>query len=199
MTRAITSIPHKVGVLARLFRLGPLFAIVMSCIATNGYSESMFSREYQIRAAFLFNFAKFTRWPTDASSHADTPLSFCVMGVTPLSLALVQFIAGKRIRGRQATMRRVTNSDEFIDCNVLFIARTEQDAVIRFAHILSDSSVLTVGEIPHFAQKGGVIELLVVENKLRFAINVKAAKRARLKLSSHLLKLAQIVSEGTED
>ena len=167
--------------------------------ASSEFSTHPLSREYQLKAAFLFNFSKFVSWPSEVETVEDASINFCVMGATPLDRALEKFIVGKKVHGREPTMRSIADIDQLRHCHVLFIARSERPAVPGLIDLLRDSSVLTVGETPNFSSNGGIIEFIVVGNKVRFAINNEAAKRAQLVLSSELLKLARIVRESRQE
>lgn len=176
-----------------------LLSAVYVASASSEYPTPPLSREYQLKAAFLFNFAKFVSWPNEVETVEDASLNFCVMGTTPLDRALEKFIAGKKVHGREATLRRIADVTQTSHCHVLFIARSEGQAIPELVELLRDSSVLTVGETPSFSDNGGIIEFIVAGNKVRFAINVGAAQRARLVLSSELLKLARIVRESRQE
>lgn len=176
--------------LERLVLIAVMFAVTVPPATSDEASESAITREHQLKAAYLFNFAKFVKWPTDKN---DDSLNFCMVGYTPIGPALERFMAGKRIQGKTPKIRHAANINQTNDCHVLFISQTEQSATARLAETIRNSSVLTVGETADFAEHGGIIEFTVVANKLRFAVNLEAARRARLVLSSKLLKLAQAV------
>lgn len=199
MARTARTTTQTQGILARLVLLGLLSVIPVPWVFAGESSSSALTREYQFKAAFLYHFTKFIEWPAGVMAQGDTTFSFCVMGSSPLELALDQLIAGKQVRGRMPMIKRVSSIDEIGGCQVLFISRSEHDVVASLVDIPGNSSVLTVGDTPNFAKQGGIIEFIIVNNKLRFVINLEAAKRARLKLSSELLKLAQIVYDSRDD
>ncbi len=150
------------------------------------------AREFRIKAAFIYNFAKFTRWPAGSFADNEAPLEFCIYGEDPFGGAL-DAIAGKIIRGRKVTVRRIAVVEASDGCHLLFIGSSEAGHLTEILATLNDRPVLTVAEMPNFARAGGIIHLTTtVEDKIRFEINTGTAERAGLKLSSKLLSLAEI-------
>ncbi len=153
------------------------------------------SREYLIKAAFLYNFAKFTEWPAGTFPDGSAPLDICVFGEDPFGAAL-DSIAGKAIRGRTVAVHRVASIEEGAACHLLFISASEATRLSGILQSLRDRPVLTIADMPDFARAGGIINLKTnEEEKIRFEINVAIAKRAGLKLSSKLLNLAEITPD----
>ncbi len=154
------------------------------------FSQGSGSAEYQVKAAFIYNFAKFVEWP--AESH-DNVLTLCVLGDGSFRDAL-NTIKGKVIRGKRLHVKRVKSIQDLKDCNILFVASSERDNLSNMIDALNGSSILTVGDTEGFAEQGVIINLYIENNKVRFKVNIEAARRADLKLSSRLLKLAKIVT-----
>ncbi|HZQ91321.1 MAG TPA: YfiR family protein [Terriglobales bacterium] len=152
--------------------------------------------EYEVKAAFLFNFLKFTEWPEESAGGVHAPLTIAVLGRDPFGKTLDQMLADKTVRGRKVVVRRVSSVDEAIACPIIFVGGGNEHRLAELVKALEGRSVLTVGESSGFAQQGGVIALRVEDNKVRFDVNLQAAERARLTLSSQLLKLAHIVNEA---
>ncbi len=198
MTRTTETQTQTKSIIVRQLLFGLFWVVVVPWVVASEFSEFAITKEYQFKAAFLYHFTKFIEWPIGVNDQADTTFGFCIMGFSPLEPALHRLIGDKMVRGLKPTIKRVVDFDEVDRCHVLFISRTEQSAVANFVNILRNSSILTVGETPNFAQQGGIIEFVIVNNKLSFAINIEAAKRMQLKLSSELLKLAEIVYGSTE-
>ena len=149
------------------------------------------SREYLIKAAFLYNFAKFTDWPADAFATPDTPLTICVLGEDPFGAAL-DAIDGKEIKGRTVAIRRLADATGVDACHVIFISASETPRLAAIFQTLRGRPVLTVADIPDFARTGGIINLKTnKEDRIRFDINVGSAQQARLRMSSKLLSLAE--------
>ncbi len=150
------------------------------------------SREYLIKAAFLYNFAKFTEWPAGSFPDSAAPLDVCVFGEDPFGGAL-ESIAGKTIRGRRVAVHRVASSEAAAACHLLFISASEATRLAGILESLRDRPVLTIAEIPGFARSGGIINLKTnSDDRIRFEINAGTAKRVGLRLSSKLLNLAEI-------
>ena len=151
------------------------------------------SNEYQIKAAFLFNFAKFVEWPPATAAPESGPICMCILGRDPFGPALEEVIQGKTVNSRRLQVRRTTRVEQVRSCHVLFISDSERGRLSEALALLRDTSILTVGEMERFVQHGGMIHFLMESNKVRFEINRDAAERAGLKISSKLLQLATIV------
>ena len=151
------------------------------------------SLEYQVKAAFLYNFAKFVTWPEDAFAGGDAPFVFCIIGTDPFGESLEKVLAGRQAAGRKVVVRRGPDLESLGRCHLMFIGEGEDSRVARHLRQASAQPVLTVGETQAFERAGGMIRLVVADKRIRFDINAKAAEEARLKLSSQLLKLARRV------
>ena len=149
-------------------------------------------REYRIKAAFLYNFAKFVEWPSEAFDDEDSTLILGVFGDDPFGAAL-QSLRGKTVRGRRLIIKRFDSLLDLDQCHILFITSSAPQQQQKALESLQGSNVLTVGEMQRFAQMGGIINFVIRKNKLRFEINLDAGKRAGLVISSQLLKLADSV------
>jgi hypothetical protein len=160
--------------------------------APGAQAQTPVDREYQIKAAFLYNFVKFVDWPSEVLPDASDTISICVLREDPVYEAL-ETIKGKAVKGRRLTIRRVDTAKELESCQVAFFGLSEQKRLPQVMRSLQGSSVLTVVEVDRFALFGGIINLVVENNKVRFEINVDRAERARLKLGSQLLSLAKVV------
>ncbi len=161
--------------------------------ASPGYAQS--DREYQIKAAFLYNFTKYVSWPAAKFANEDTPLSFCVIGHDPFGPVLEETMNGKTFKGRAILINRLQAIDDLKQCHLLFVSSSERDRVAQITSSASGAGVLTAGDMDRFTKQGGVINLTKRRNNVRFEINRSAADRAGLNISSRLLKLATIVEE----
>lgn len=151
------------------------------------------AREHRVKVAFIYNFAKFTRWPAGSFADGEAPLEFCIYGEDPFGGAL-DAVAGKTIRGRQVAVRRIAAVEAGAGCHLLFIGASEAGRLTGILAVLKDWPVLTVADMPGFSRAGGIINLKTVEeDRLRFEINTGTARRAGLKISSKLLSLAEII------
>lgn len=155
------------------------------------------AEEEQVKAAFLFNFAKFVEWPAGTSSAIEGPLRLCVMAGGSFEHALREVVRGKLISGHPLLVEHPRDLRGAKDCQVLFFGRWIQDketaAVLRG---LAGAGVLTVGETEDFARRGGIINFVLENNHMGFEINVDAADRAGVKISSKLLSLAKIMRDS---
>ena len=153
--------------------------------------------EYEVKAAFLYNFAKFVEWPSGAFEDADAPIVIGILGKDPFGPILEQTVGGNTAGGRSLKIRQFARiGDGLKRCHILFISRTAPSPPKQVMERIEGSSVLTVGEVDAFCQDGGIVNFVLQQNRVRFEINPDAAARAGLKISSRLLKLARIV--GTE-
>jgi hypothetical protein len=154
------------------------------------------SLEYPVKAAFLFQFARFVEWPEDAA-ESGSPFEICVVGGDPFGAALERAIEGKRVNGRALAVKRFRGLEELRPCPILFVGPEERRLWPAVLDRVGATPTLTVGEGREFVEAGGVIGFLVEDNRVRFAVNVGAAGRSHLRLSSRLLAVAR--STGIED
>ena len=143
-----------------------------------------------LKAAFTLNFAKFTEWPALPSG---APLNLCVVGDEGIAATLTETARGQNIGGHTLAVSRPRDSGSWLTCHVLFIAESETPRSAAGLAGIKAQPVLTISDAKGFAQAGGIIELYVEAGRMRFAINVDAAERAGLRLSSRLLGLAKVV------
>lgn len=143
--------------------------------------------EYEAKAAFLFNFAKFVHWPEPAA--ADEPLRIGILGTNPFGPA-IQALENSTIGGRPVRVLFPTQQDDIRACQVLFISESENSRLNKLLDALAGHPVLTVSDMDNFAARGGMIALLLHNNRIRFKINLQSAQQAGLQLSSKLLSLA---------
>jgi len=154
--------------------------------------------EYELKAAFLFNFAKFIDWPRGSFASPQSPFTICVLGEDPFGRALDEGLRGKAIGNQPFALRRLKDKAEARRCQVVFVSSSETRHLAEIVESLRGANVLLVGDTAGFASSGGTIEFtLDQENRVRFTINTDAADRAGLKFSAKLLALATIVhNEG---
>lgn len=170
-----------------------LAALLYLAAASSIRAQAGTSVEYQIKAAFLFNFAKFVDWPPDAFPSDKSPITLCVFRHDPFGSALDEIIQGKTINNRAILARRTNELPDLKPCQLVFVDKEADKGLSDVLNSLKGTSALVVGESEGFAERGGGIQFFLEDNKLRFAINVDAIQRARLNVSSKLLALARIV------
>ena len=154
--------------------------------------------EYQVKAFFLYNFARYVEWPAESFKSSNDPIVICILGQNPFGGALDQAIAGKVVDGRPFVVRQLSDIQPESNCHILFVNSSERKRFRSMAGRLKGSGVLSVGEIPGFTADGGVINFKLEGGKVRFEIDVDAAGRERLHISSKLLSLAQIAKRAED-
>jgi len=147
--------------------------------------------EYQVKAAFLYNFGRFVQWP----AQEEAVFRICVLGEDPFGSALEETLQDKTVHQRKLLARRIERVEEAPGCQILFVSSSEEGHLRQILAALRGRSVLTVSELPRFAERGGMISFRLENNRVRFDINLGATERARLTVSSQLLKLARIVRD----
>ncbi len=160
-------------------------------LAANAISKEAL-REYDVKAAFLYNFTRFTQWPPGIFRDAHTPLILCVIGENPFGDAL-NAVARKRSNGRPVHVLLDVDTTHIGQCHVAFFAFSERIAIEDHLSRIT-GPVLTVSDIPDFSERGGMIQLNRIGNRIRFEVNLAAARDHNLTISSKLLKLASSVT-----
>jgi hypothetical protein len=152
--------------------------------------------EYQVKATFLLNFARFVEWPVDAFQNKTTPITLCVFRYDPFGHALDDIIRKKLVNNREVVARRISDLRDVKWCQIIFVSSREDQHLSEITDSLKWRSALVVGEGEDFATRGGGIQFFVEGNQLRFAVNLDAVQRVRLRISSTMLMLATIVRDG---
>jgi hypothetical protein len=159
-------------------------------------AESAAPTEPELKAAFLYNFIKFTEWPTSDLGKSESFI-IGILGKDPFGAALDQVIEGETVHGKAILVRRFTKVEDAADSHVLFIGSSEENNLPMILRVIVGQDILTVSELKNFAQRGGVINLKKDNSKIVFEINLEAAKRANLTMSAQFLKLAKIVKSAS--
>ncbi|MBN2018817.1 MAG: YfiR family protein [Sedimentisphaerales bacterium] len=166
-------------------------------------------KEYNVKAAFIYNFIKFTDWPDDIPAESNT-ITIGILGDDPFgnSFSAVEntFIKGKKLiikrfgrfsdlckNGDNKEKNTCAASDILKKCHLLFVCKSEKEQLEQIIGTVASDSILTVGEYDGFIEAGGIINLIPFENKIAFEISMVAAKKANLKISSQVLRLAKRV------
>ena len=153
--------------------------------------------EYLIKAAYLYNFALFVGWPADAFSTPDAPIVIGIVGADPFDQALDRTVQNKRINRRPIVVRRLNWGSDLRQCHMLFISASEAAKAADMPARLEGLPILVVGESSDFARRGGTINFTLDDNKIRFEVNLDAAKKSRLDISAKLLNVATRIVRGT--
>jgi hypothetical protein len=157
------------------------------------------SKEYQIKAAFLYNFAQFINWPSDAFANTNAPFYIGILGDDPFDGSLDETIQDENINGHKIVAVRSQRIEDLKNCQIIFVSKSEKKHVAEILTELDSKPILTVSEIDGFAQHGGSINFFLAGTKVRFEINREAAQNNGLKISSQLLSVGKIVPSAGGD
>lgn len=151
--------------------------------------------EYQVKAAFLYHFTKYVEWPPESLASAGSDLVLGVLGADPFQGAVQEVIRERRVEGRPLSWKRFEEPPRPGECHVLFIGSSDAARLKKALGKLKTMPILTVGESEDFGRAGGVAWFRMEGNKVRFVINIDAARHAGLKISSRLLGVATVVTD----
>jgi hypothetical protein len=181
-----------VGALRRLFGLVAILVVATGLVRPSASSVDGLT-EYEVKAAFLFNFTRFVEWPGSAFANDRAPIVIGLFHSDPFGAALRRVVEGQTVRGRAVEVRVVKSYDEVRTCHLVFVSAAEERRIPDLLRSGAVSRVLVVGESSGFAQAGGMMNFVMDGSRVRFEVNLRAAERAGLKLSSRLLSMARLV------
>ncbi len=200
-TNSFPGTPHgcvtwcQPGLLLRL----TVAAIVWALVGVSSlYPQGSKPTEYQVKAAYLFNFGRFVEWPAKITAAKVNSFAICVLGRDPFGPILDATIAGETIDGKNVVARRISRPQDAVNCRILFISSSEERQLKEIVAALDTASVLTVSDMPEFARRGGMVQFILEANRVRFEVNLAPAERTGLTLSSQLLKLAIRVRRSSQ-
>jgi hypothetical protein len=159
--------------------------------ATSAATVAQPSREYLLKTAFVFNFARYTTWPPPSP---DGPFNLCILGEDDFGTA-AQYLDGQHLQARNVDVRFRKVDDDLGGCQLVYVTQPLAGQLDSLLPRLHAERMLTVSDIPDFAARGGILGLKIVDNRIRFEANPLAAKRAGLRLSAQLLRLAVVIAE----
>jgi hypothetical protein len=182
-----------------------ILPILLAAVALNAQNTSG-SAEYLIKAGFIYNFANLVQWPSSSFAQPDSPIVIVILGEDHFGTTLDRALDGKKVSARSFVIKRAKSVSELQrvlgpqkDCQILYVSASEMPHLSDAIQMLKGVPVLTIGETPGFARNGGIINLILEDNKVRFEVNVAAAKEADLNISSRLLALARIIQPPASD
>jgi hypothetical protein len=175
------------GLLLQLTAVVTAWALIGFPVAQGQHSKPT---EYEVKATYLYNFARFIEWPARAIPGQGGSFTICVLGQDPFGLALNASVADEAIGGQNVVARRISTALDAVNCRVLFISSSEDPRLKQILAALDNSSVLTVSDMPQFVRRGGMVQFILEGNRVRFAVSLAPTEHAGLTLSSELLKLA---------
>ena len=149
--------------------------------------------EQEVKAALIFNIARFVEWPATAFASPSAPLVVAIIGQDDVGDALQLMLQHKSINGHPLEVRLVSTADEARKCHVLYIANSARGSVDALLQALHGANTLTIADISHFAERGGHVNLVLKDQHVRMLVNPTTVESSHLKISSKLLSLAQIV------
>jgi hypothetical protein len=188
-------VPANRSVLAGL----TAFVIVGILFGVSGLSaQKSKPQEYEVKATYLYNFARFVEWPSSSAAAKNDSFAICVLGQDPFGPALDAIVAGESIDGKAALAKRVSKPQDAVSCRVLYISSSEDSRLKEDLAALDKSGVLTVSDIPQFSRRGGMIQFVLDGNSVRFEVNLTIAESAGLTLRSELLKVAVTVRRNPQ-
>lgn len=151
------------------------------------------SKEYAIKAAFLYNFTKFVEWRADQFESHTESITIAVCGPNPFGDELQKIVRHRQVNGREITVMFAASAAEALDAELVFVGAIAEERVAETVRVLNEAGVVTVGETRRFAETGGMIVFVLEGDKVRFEIDVGEAERCGLKISAQLQKLAKTV------
>jgi hypothetical protein len=178
-----------------------LLCLSLASSANAQTADSLASSEYLIKAGFIYNFAQLVQWPSATFAQTDSPIVIGILGTDPFGATIDRVIENKKLDGRNVIVKRLKWGKELKDlkdCNILFVSSSEKEHLSDVINTVKWLPILTIGETAGFASRGGIINLTLEGNKVRFEVNVEAAKQANLNISSRLLALARIVPQPAD-
>jgi hypothetical protein len=152
--------------------------------------------EYEVKAAYMYNFAKFVDWPTQVFDSPAQPIVFCMLGQTPLGPALSTALSGKVVDKRPLLFRQLTDSKEVSKCQVLFISSPDKQHLRQTLGDVKSLNVLTVGDAEDFTNEGGAVRFVLIADRVRLEFNLDAVEDAKLRVSAKLLSLGTIMRKS---
>jgi hypothetical protein len=177
--------------------LGILAALVPLLLAYSATAQEVHPTEAQVKAAYLYNFGKFVTWPDHRAGDSGS-FQICILGRDPFGKVLDSTVSGEKINDKPIVTRRISRVQEAQACNILFISTSDESRLPAILPVARAMNLLTVSDMPNFANHGGTIGLVLQEEKVRFEVNRTAAEEAHLVLSSQLLKVAsKVIEKGT--
>jgi hypothetical protein len=172
--------------------------LMLFCLGLSVARSQSVSHEYPLKAVFLFNFAQFTDWPTNAFDKPDSPLVIGVLGDDPFGAVLDDAVRDEIVNGRKFVVERYRRVEDIKACHILFISQSETKRLDKIVAALKGKPVLTVSEIDGSAQRGVRVQFITENNKIRFKINTDSLAEAKLTMSSKLLRLAETLPAPTK-
>jgi hypothetical protein len=165
------------------------------CSSSLSAQDAPTASEPEIKAAFVFNFARFIEWPVDSFAGTDAPFVVGVLGDDPVSNDLTRLYSAKTVSSRSFRIRKLAHGQDLRGCQILFIGASEKKEALAILQSLRGTSVLTIGDTEGFIRQGGAVRFFILDGRMRFEINLDATARAKLNVSSKLLGVAWVTTD----
>ncbi|MCK5831233.1 MAG: YfiR family protein [Methylococcales bacterium] len=160
-------------------------------------------KEDTLKAVYSFKFGKFVQWPESKLNNSKKTLGYCILGKNPFTNAAFKSIENALVKGRKLKIQiyssGLLSDDALQDCHIVYVSQSEKNHQQHILAVLRNRPILTISDIDGFSQKGGMITLININERIHFEINPVAFKRAGLKVSSKLIELARLVTEETSE
>jgi hypothetical protein len=187
----ISPLTARADWLGLAFRRAHVLALTCLFIGLPGtQAQNAKPSEYDVKAAYLFNFSRFVEWPAEAAESTHESFAICVLGRDPFGAALNSTVARETVDGKNVVAKQILSPQDADHCRVLFISSSEDRRLKQILDALGKASILTVSDLPRFTERGGMVQFVLAENRVRFEVNSAITERAGLTLSSELLKVA---------
>jgi hypothetical protein len=169
--------------------------LLLACLTLVCLAQPPGMSPADVEAAYLYNFGKFVRWPADTGQDSE-PFTICVLGEDSFGDSLNALVANETLQGRKVLVRKLSSPASATNCQMIFFGQSEDARLVKDLAAIEKRPVLTVSSIPGFLERGGMIQFVVQNKRVRFAVNLAAAEPSGLVLSSELLKVALYVNSS---
>lgn len=186
--------PQRLAFLRAVVVLARFLLLVLVGATVRSAAQSPRPSQYDVQAVYLYDFAKFVRWPAGGTGAT---LDICVAGRSAYADTLKKVVAGEQIDGHPLAVRAVLRPEQEAGCAILFIGSMMKDQAESLLAASAGKPMLTVSDMPGFLERGGMIQFLLVDNRVRFAVDLRPVDRSGISLSSELLKVAAAVTGKT--
>ena len=160
---------------------------------------TMYPSEYQVKAKYLYNLARFVEWPEQSFADSNSSYIIGVLGEDPFGIDLEKTVEGKKAKGRNFIVKRFKKSEDVQFCHILFIKLADNIQLSNTIKKVNHENILTVSDTKNFAKNGGIINFITKEKKIRFQINLSAAEQSGLQISSKILRQAEIIEQKSPE
>jgi hypothetical protein len=173
-----------------VLRVVLVIALCSPASSNEGFASPVAITESQVKAAYLYNFAKFVAWPERSFVKADAPIDICVLDDTSFESTLREIVSSHSVDGHPVQVVHVTAVVGAHGCHILFIPSLQAKQARAFIEAIGNKSIVTVGETQGFLEEGGMIRFALEEGKVKFQVNLRAAAQSGVRISARLLSVA---------